>query len=76
MIAKFNEIKAALMMRVASFIGQRHTVFWKRWLAHALMRINLMRHGRDPLAFLQSEDSIDHLDYEAEDDELQRKQDY
>ena len=72
MITWFKQIKAVLLMRVAGFIGQRHSVFWKRWIAHAAVRINLMRHGRDPLDFLQSEDSIDHLDYESADDAAQR----
>lgn len=68
MSTKLAEIKARLLMRVAGFIGQRHTVFWKRWIARLAVRLNLLRHGRDPLGFLQSEDSIDHMDYEATDD--------
>ncbi len=68
MSTKFAELKAALLMRAAGFIGQRHSVLWKRWLARAAVRLNLMRHGRDPLGFLQAEDSIDHLDYESTDE--------
>ncbi|MBZ0334001.1 hypothetical protein [Marinobacter sp. AL4B] len=64
----FAELKALLLFRAARFIGERHESRWKQRLVRIALRVNLLRHGRDPLAFLQTEDSIDHMDYEAEDE--------
>ncbi|CAA0111004.1 Uncharacterised protein [Zhongshania aliphaticivorans] len=64
---RLDQVKARLMLRIAGFIGQQHESAWKRLLARWAQRLNLARYGRQPLSFLDEEESIDLMDYEAED---------
>ena len=61
-------IKAEAMMRIAGFIAQQHESAGKRLLVRLAVKLNLVRHGHDPLGFLHNERSIDLLDYESEDE--------
>lgn len=68
-MASFSVWRAEFMMRVAGFVSQEHPSAVKRSIARLLRWVGRHRQRSGALDFLEDETSIDHMDFEALDDE-------